>query len=281
MTILCRGLRTDDIPFRDFCLWDYAVEQTPNPNTLYQHSLLFDATELCGDSAFLQEIFGRIQAFWGPGNTVWGIKSEQGYLSFELYFYDYDRASRRLGMKDLAICLSDIMQLDLGDVDTRPWFMASVEIDSLVAKKKVIHSLDLYFESDGGTIGAGVSEVWDGKDYQKKNDYQFFRRKEDAHLVDACLRELNPMPAPYMPGRYNEDIIVLSRKLRGTGVYFSRVNAADTLRFMSETKFSKSLIECFERDIAGYQPYLYDLGIDYIVSGGESVLRRSAVYGVF
>jgi hypothetical protein len=281
MTKLYRGLRSDNIPFRDFCLWDYTAQHRPISITLHQHSLLFDATELCDDSSFLQEIFGRIQEFWGPGNTVWGIKSEQEKLSFELYFYDYDRVNRRLGMKALASCLSDVMHLDVAEIDARPWFMASVEIDSKIANGRFIDSLDLYFEGEGGTIGAGVSEVWDGKIFQSKNDYQFFRRHEDGNLVDACLKKLNPLPSPFKPGRYNEEIIVLSRKRRGTGVYFSRVSAENTLEFMRETKFSRRLTECFARDIACYQPYLYDVGIDYSVVGGESLLRRSAVYGVF
>ena len=53
------------------------------------------------EGARLAEIFGRIRQTWQPFKTVWGVKSMAGQLTWELYFYDYDRAERRCGIAAL------------------------------------------------------------------------------------------------------------------------------------------------------------------------------------
>jgi hypothetical protein len=281
MTILKKGQRPNEFPFRDFCLWDYSAATVPDSDTLSQHSILVDAAHLCGDGKQLTKIFGRLQEIWGPGNTVWGIKSDHETLSFELYFYDYARSMRRLGIIDLSRCLPDLISTPLCNADIRDWFMASIELNHLTAHNNKVDKIDLYFESDGGTISAGVSETWDGRTYRAKNDYRFYRSREDRDVLIKDMSEIPPIPDPFFPGCYNEEIFVLSRKLHGTGVYFSRVNADQTLSFLKDSGFSSPITSQFANDLKKYSPYLFDLGIDYITSDGKSYLRRSAIYGIF
>ena len=81
-------------PVRDFCQWPYDPPATPAPNALRQSAILFHALALMPNGPALLAIVLRIRAFWGRFNTVWGLKSADGHLGLELYFYDYDRAER-------------------------------------------------------------------------------------------------------------------------------------------------------------------------------------------
>lgn len=276
-----RAFRKHDDPFRDFCQWDYDPMVAPDQATLQQSALLLNSLEQTPVGRQLLDIFTRIQACWGEFNTVWGIKSTDGILSWELYFYDYARDERRLGISDLAKCLPELVAPGLASADRWPWFMFSVEFDGNTLKTGGIKSVDLYFEDEGGTISAGVSEVWDGKLRQRKNDYRFYRSALDRAELQNDLCDLPNLPEPLAPGRYGEEIFVISRKAISSAVYFSRVDVQRTLQFAYENGFSPALTACLAADANALAPYRFDLGIDFSVQSGKSVVRRSAIYGIF
>ena len=304
-----RAFRRHDDPFRDFCQWDYEPVVVPEKTTLLQSAVLLKSLPDSLAGRRLLSIFTRIQACWGEFNTVWGIKSTDGIVSWELYFYDYGRDDRRLGISDLAKCLPELVAPGLAAGDRWPWFMFSVEFDSTTLKTGEIGSVDLYFEHEGGTIrnssadsasfmfkigsvdlyfeheggtiSAGVSEVWDGKLRQRKNDYRFYRSALDRAELLKDLCDLPSLPEPLAPGRYDEEIFVISRKAISSAVYFSRVDVRRTLQFAHENGFSPALTEFLKADAGALAPYRFDLGIDFSVQSGKSVVRRSAIYGIF
>jgi len=280
MTPLIRAIRQPDDPFRDFCQWDYDPVTTPPPDTLQQAALLAHSLDLTPEGTRLAEIFGRIRQKWQPFNTVWGVKSAAGQVSWELYFYDYDRAGRRNGIAALQDCLPDLFATDLSKADALPWFMFSVEFDAATLTKGIA-SVDLYFEAEGGTISAGQSEIWDGAQRLTKNDYRFYHGIAHRAQIKQDLRDLPPLPAPLSSGRYGEEVFVISRKSHSNAVYFSRVTTQDTLRFARETGFHSGLTEALAKDAGMLAPYRFDLGVDYLAGPSQGLLRRSAIYGIF
>lgn len=277
---LTRSLRQPDDPFRDFCQWDYDPVTAPNAQTLRQSVFLMHALDQTPGGERLAAIFGRIQDRWGAFNTVWGVKSTEGVLSWELYFYDYDRMDRRLGIAALQDCLPDLVAPGLAAADQWPWFMFSVEFDAATLKAGIT-TVDLYFEHDGGTISAGLSEVWDGTERRRKNDYRFYRSAPDRAEILRDLSGLPPLPGPLQPGRYDEEVFVISRKSHSSAVYFSRVPVRQTLQFAKETGFNAPLTAALAADAASLAPFRFDLGIDYSLQSTGSLIRRSAIYGVF
>ena len=274
---LIRALHRPEDPFRDFCQWDYDPVSVPTARTIQQSSLLVHSLSLVPEGGAIGEIFGRIRDYWGAFNTVWGIKSAKGALSWELYFYDYARCDRRLGIRSLHECLPELIAPDLMAADSWPWFMFSVEFDARALQG--ISSVDLYFEADGGSISAGLSEVWDGHQRRPKNDYRFYRSAADRADILRDLDDLPPLPNPLAPGRYDEEVFVISRKSHSSAVYFSRVGVEQTLRFAMDTDFSTDLTEALKTDAALLAPYRFDLGVDYEPRNG-GLIRRSAIYGV-
>lgn len=281
MTLTREPFRTGDL-FRDFCLWDYDPVAAPGPGTLRQSAFLGASLSRIPEGVALAQVFGRIRDHWGAFQTVWGVKSGPMGLSWELYFYDYDRADRRLGIAALVDCLPELCAPALSGADALPWFMMSVEFDATTVTGRGIPSVDLYFEGEGGTISAGLSEVWDGQTRQPKNDYRFYRSREDRAAILQDLAGVPQMPNPLAPGRYGEEVFVISRKSHSSAVYFSRADAAATLRFARETGFDPVLCDALQDDLPGYAPYLFDLGVDYAPAPqGPGTIRRSAIYGVF
>lgn len=263
--------------FRDFCLWDYRPVTPPDADTLRHSAFLAASLDLAPHGRAVADAFGRIRDRWGAFHTVWGIKSAPTGLSWELYFYDYDRADRRHGIAALADCLPGLCAPNLAAADEWPWFMFSVEFNAATVTGGGIPSVDLYFEGDGGTISAGLSEVWDGKTRTPKNDYRFYRSGPDRAQVLRDLTGMPPLPTPLEPGRYGEEVFVISRKSHSSAVYFSRATAEATVRFARENGFHPGLTETLAAEQSRYAPYLFDLGVDY----GPEGLRRSAIYGVF
>ncbi len=277
---LTRSLRQPDDPFRDFCEWDYNPVTAPDSQTLRQSAVLLHALTQTAGGDRLSAIFHRIQNHWGAFNTVWGVKSTAGALTWELYFYDYNRLGRRLGIAALRDCLPDLVAPGLAAADEWPWFMFSVEFDTSSVEAGIT-SVDLYFEHDGGTISAGLSEVWDGRTRRPKNDYRFYRSAPDRAAILRDLSSLPPLPGPLQPGRYHEEVFVISRKSHSSAVYFSRVPVRQTVQFARETGFSAPLTAAIAADAAALAPYRFDLGVDYWVQAAGSTIRRSAIYGIF
>lgn len=275
---LTRALRHSDDPFRDFCQWEYDPVTAPTPITLRQSAVLLHSLALTPNGDQMAETLGRIRDRWGALNTVWGIKSAGGRLSWELYFYDYDRARRRHGIAALCDCLPGLVAPELARADRWPWFMFSVEFT--VQSPANIASVDLYFEATGGTVSAGLSQIWDGRRRRPKNDYCFYRSQHDRARILRDLSDLPNLPDPLAPGCYDEEIFVISRKSHASAVYFSRVPVAQTLRFARDTGFCPALTDAIAADATALAPYRFDIGVDYIAGPDGSQIRRSAIYGI-
>lgn len=266
----------DDL-FRDFCQWDYIPAAPPDSETLRQASVLWHSLSLVPCGGRLQEMFHTIRHIKGPFRTVWGVKSSEQRLSWELYFYDYDRECRTVGLAALGRCLPGLLAPGITYADRWPWFMASVEFDCETIGSDRVAPVDLYFEADGGTISAGQSFIWDGLTRQMKNHYRFYRRVADRQTLRRDLVMVPPLPQDFAPGRFDEEIFVIARKRAAEGAYFSRVNAAATLEFAVKTGFHPSIVAFLEQHQAALAPFLFDTGIDY----RDGILLRSAIYGVF
>lgn len=263
--------------FRDFCQWDYAPPVPPAQGTLRQAAVLWQSLAPLPYGDALMRLFHSIRDCIGPFGTVWGIKSGPAGLSWELYFYDYDRADRRIGLSALSDCLPGMFAAGLTDADRWPWFMASIEFDGATVATGRIAEVDLYFEADGGTISAGLSEVWDGRTRRPKNDYRFYRSIEDRDLLLQDLADVPPLPAPVTPGRHGEEIFVVSRKAASSAAYVSRVGIDGTIAFVDEAGFDPALVRFLRHHRRALTPYLFDLGIDY----RDGRILRSAIYGIF
>ena len=110
-------------PKRDFCQWPYEYFQPPAPGALRQEAILEYTLKEFDESGKIKPLISQIQEKVGRFNTVWGIKSDQGRIGLEFYFYDYARADRKIGLKNLNEVLGGYFNEELEINERIPFFM--------------------------------------------------------------------------------------------------------------------------------------------------------------
>jgi hypothetical protein len=120
----------------DYCLWEYAPIAPPE-NKLRSVNLLRQSFDVDGMGARAEEVVQAIRQGFGESRTVWGIKQEQGRISWELYFYDYDRLKRQRSIQKLLDIVKPWIACDVKTSEQHDYFMFSIDLDEeLVAGTK-------------------------------------------------------------------------------------------------------------------------------------------------
>ena len=278
-------------PARDFCQWPYDLASAPAPGALRQSAILFHALTLFQNGPELLDIVLRVQAFWGRFNTVWGLKSANGRLGLELYFYDYNRAERQTKISTFVRAFPDLFASSFIIDDAIPFFMCSVELNAEARSPFIVDppltTLDLYTDGVGGTTSAGLCHAWDGESLTLKNIYHFYNSHSDrakiASVMAASARtsQIKNMPPELCPGAWKEDNFVFAQKRSSDCVYFTRITFQATLEICAKFTFPLDLLIFFENQKPKLAHHLFDVGIDYTVSSeGNALPEKASIYGL-
>lgn len=278
-------------PARDFCQWPYDLPNPPAPNALRQSAILFHMLSLMPHGRDLLAILLQIRTFWGRFNTVWGLKSADGCLGLELYFYDYDRADRQIRISTFLRTFPNLFAPSFTIDDAIPFFMCSIEFNAdhtgLLAAGTLLTTLDLYTDGFGGTTSAGLCHAWDGVNLTLKNIYRFYDphtdRAEIISAMSASARSsrIKNMPPELCPGAWQEKVFVFAQKRSSDCVYFSRIGIQATLDLCAKFGFPPELVGYLAQQKANLAHHLFDVGIDYTVSpGGDAVPAKAGLYGL-
>ena len=278
-------------PARDFCQWPYDPPGTHAPNALRQSAILFHALALMPNGPALLEIVLRIRAFWGRFNTVWGLKSADGQLGLELYFYDYDRAERQPRISAFLLAFPDLFAPSFTVDDAIPFFMFSIEFNGgdagPFAAGTPLTTLDLYTDGFGGTASAGLCHAWDGNSLKLKNIYRFYDSHPDrAEIISAMAAsarssQIKDMPPELCPGAWQEQIFVFAQKQSSDCVYFSRISIQATLALCAKFAFPPEIVGFLANQKVNLAHHLFDVGIDYTVSSaGVALPAKAGLYGL-
>ncbi len=278
-------------PARDFCQWPYDPPGPPAPQALRQSAILFQALAMMPNGPALLAMVLRIRAFWGRFNTVWGLKSADGQLGLELYFYDYDRAERRTKISAFLRAFPDLFAPGFTLDEAIPFFMFSIEFNSgeagLFAAGTPLTTLDLYTDGFGGTASAGLCHAWDGVDLKLKNVYRFYDSHPDrAEIISAMAAsarssQIKNMPAELCPGAWQEQIFVFAQKQFSDCVYFSRIDIQATQALCARFGFPPEIVGFLANQKTNLAHHLFDVGIDYIVSSaGVAMPAKAGLYGL-
>lgn len=272
-------------PFRDFCQWDYTPARPAAPGDLRQAALLAAVLAQQPKADRLMNLMRRIQDFWGRFNTVWGLKSTNAGPELELYFYDYARTDRRIRLNDFVKAFPDLFAQDFSLPEEIPFFMASVEVP--LAAARTIAEIDLYTDGTGGTMSAGLCQVWNGQSLRLKNHYRFYKSPQDAVAILSDLangvrtRALHSLPRFLHPGTWTEQIYVIAEKQETDSIYLSRIGVDQSLELARLAGLHSEILSTLQCLRDGLARYLFDIGIDYTVtSGGAPDIRKVGIYGL-
>lgn len=272
----------------DYCLWEYFPSITFE-GQLRSVNLLNNsfACEAIGPKA--GELVQAVRQAFGPANTVWGIKHENGRISWELYFYDYARQQRSRSITRLIEVIRPWIACDLVVSETRDYFMFSIDLDaSLLDGTSRMDELQMYIGNVGSTVSSGICYAVSRDAMTMKNFYFFFdartQMREIADKVCSSVYldlEYFNIDSVLWPELRVCQTIVVANKRTHDGIYFSRITIDQLVFFLHRMQFPEAQIEFIQKHRSRLNHMLYDVGIDYCMENGNLKILKSAYYGSF
>ena len=274
-------------PCLDYCLWPYAPRCNQS-GKLRSINLLHDSCQQAGAEQ-LVDICQAVREAIGDFQTVWGIKQSEKGLSWELYFYDYERLQRQVSVSRLIDVLSPWLSCDLNVNENSPYFMFSLDLESETGQgQRSLDSINIYMGNAGSNVSSGLSYSLTADGLTFENLYSFFdaRHEQDDILAKmACSAHLNLdslEPGDVLwPELVDCQTIVVANKRLCEGIYFSRVTVDQLLFFLRKTHFPAAHVAFVENNRDRLDHLLFDVGFDYTMVEGTINITKSAYYGVF
>lgn len=272
----------------DFCLWEYRA-LVPSAGKLRSINLLANSFEAAGLGKRAFEIVGAIRQGLGDSRSVWGIKQENGRLSWEFYFYDYARLERERSIPRLLELIGPWIACDVKTSERQPYFMFSIDLDrAQLLEGKPLEEIQMYIGNIGSAISSGICYEVTREQTRLKNLYFFFdaQRETDnivGKLTSSVHLDVNEfdLNAVLWPELRDCQTIVVANKQQRDGVYFSRINVGQLLFFMNRMRYPREHVAFIEQNRGSLDHMLYDVGFDYCVENGSLKIVKSAYYGVF
>lgn len=281
---LCR----EGEPCFDYCMWPYEP-RTPVAGKLRASNLLFQSFAVAGLADVLIPVCSALRQAFGENRTVWGVKYAEGTLSWEFYFYDYERLERQLSLTRVLEVLKPFVNCDLQFSENRPYFMFSIDLDaSWATADKQLDALSIYMGNIGNHVSSGISYELSKQGLVFDNLYYFFDgQTEFGEAMEklACSAHLD------LPGLALSDVawpemrdcgvLVVANKRNCEGIYYGRVGVEKLLWAMERMAMPAALRDYIRANQAQLDHLLFDVGIDYRMEDGEIRFLKSAYYGVF
>ncbi len=274
-------------PYRDFCLWPYAPAGDAVPGSGDGAALLLLLAEAAGARAEWAEIVGHLQRGLGPYQTVWGLKWDGAALSTELYFYDYARRERRIGLAQARGALDAWLAPGVEVDPALPYFMVSFELPWHPRARAPLAEVDVYVGNPGSTVSSGLCHRHTAQGIELRNLYCFFdrAREYDAFLDKlACSgvqrlgeAELGALAPAWLAQCRT---VVAANKRAADGAYFSGLRADAAARFIAECGWPAALCDALREAAWRFAHLTLDVGFDFRFEGGALLRPKSSLYGV-
>ena len=277
-----------DDPFFDFCLWEYE-KQAGVTDKLRSINLLLHSFEIAVVDDRMLALCDAIRKGIGDWGTVWGVKQVAGKLSWELYFYDYQRTDRTVSVTRLLEILKNFTHCDLQVDEDCLYFMFSLDVDNdLLVGDRDLDEINIYIGNIGSTVSSGICYELSKDGMLLDNLYCFFdANREMQAIADKITSSVHVQCAALdldqilLPELRSCRTIVVANKKHNDGIYFSGVDIDQLLYFLRELGYPVEII-AYVRDNRGRLDHmLYDVGIDYKMVNGTLEILKSSYYGVF
>lgn len=273
-------------PLADFCLWPYAPLAT-GPGLLKSEAMLWAASRLDPAGDRLLAAISALKTELGPMQTVWGIKHQRGRLSYELYFYDYEREARSVSPERVFGALEGMAHTRMILPRSRPYFMFSFDVTPQgLAAGEEIGEVSYYVGNPSTDVSSGLCYKLDRTGLHFANLYHFFHtathREEIARKLSASAyldQPLDQLAALLQPDRLGA-ITVVANKRGGDGLYYARVRAPQMAAFLARHGFPEQLVGFSRANVARLAHLHFDLGLDYAIVDGRVDVIKTAIYGV-
>jgi len=274
-------------PARDYCQWEFEMPVPPAPGALRTSALLYQSFEVAGVTDKMRPLMRAIQERWGRFNTVWGVKFADGELSWEFYFYDYERAARVHGISDYLEATRDLIDCPVPARDDLPYFMFSVELTAANLEGTPLDQIDIYMGNPGSNVSSGICYGLRATGLEMRNFYFFFdAAREEQSIRDKITEsvhfsyrevDMSQFLWPQMEGV--KTIVVANKRFRDS-IYFSRIRAAQLHHFLERLEFPRGICDHLRDHQSLFDHHLFDVGWDFAYDGAAIRPTKGSFYGL-
>ena len=136
-----------------------------------------------------EALIEALRASLGASNTVWGIKQAEGRISWEFYFYDYERQHRQRSIPRVLAALAPRIRCTLAPGEQLPYFMFSLDFDhDRLAGRVPLEDVQVYIGNIGSRVSSGICYEATSGGLRLKNQYYFFdARTERENIAGKAL----------------------------------------------------------------------------------------------
>ncbi|MBT7952237.1 MAG: hypothetical protein HN764_11475 [Gammaproteobacteria bacterium] len=278
----------DDDPYLDYCLWEYEAK-APSVDKFRSINLLYHSFEVADVELEMVDFCNALREVLGDWRTVWGVKNINGNLSWEFYFYDYNRLSRDVSITRAIEVIKNFTNCDLNINEDCLYFMFSIDIDGgIVTGKKDLEEINVYLGDISEDVSAGICYLLNENGLRLDNLYHFFDAETQMNLIsDKVISSLHLKLSDFniesilMPEFVQCKTIVVANKKHNDGIYFSRINIVQLATFMKMMQYPQEIIQFTLENQTKLDHLVYDVGIDYRMENGQLKYLKSSYYGVF
>jgi hypothetical protein len=275
-------------PPRNYCLWDY-VSPVPAEDKFRAVNLLLQSFDHAGAGAEGLLLVNQIRAAIGSFQTVFGIKMNGGQLSWEFYFYDYQREQRAVGVNRVLEACAALLRCPLRVDETLPYFMFSLDIDhALLTGQRDTDVVHVYIGNPGSTVSSGICYAMRAESTVLENFYFFF----DAATQMTEVKDKLCSSMHFNASRHSFDSLLLpelgscqticiANKPGNDCIYYSGIDIVQLQLFLRHFQYPPSVQEFVQTHRGMLDHLLFDVGIDFCLEEGAVRLLKSGYFGVF
>lgn len=275
-------------PSLNYCLWQY-TPTVPVEDKFRAINLLLHSFEHVGLDDRAHEFIDAVRDAVGPFRTVFGVKWDDGRMSWEFYFYDYERQQRTVAINKTLSALQPHLRCPVRVNEQLSYFMFSFDIDAaLINGDKDMDIVHMYVGNPGSTVSSGICYEMRDTSVTLENFYFFFdaaTQLQQAADKIACSPHVDPLQIDLdqllLPQLRDCQTICVANKQDHDCVYFSGVDVTQLLFFLRRLDYPATIIEFVEQNRSMLDHLLFDVGIDYRTEGNEVEFLKGGYFGVF
>lgn len=280
-------IQSENGKYRDFTLNEYEPLCDPE-NQLHNGTLLRYLLRLNSIGHIVWPLIEHMQDKLGKEEIVWGAKwTEQGFHSFELYFYNRNEP-RPLTLRSfsaLSDAFSPYLRVKQSIDEDADYTLVSFDLSVASVMKRLVAGSHIYFA--GGTskrrqesFSYGVSNsglcfenhyTWYQADWEY--DELEYRLSYSAYAYTEQDYQL------VLPEHLSDCYLIHYATKKGCdGLYFSRITTEQLLWF-AQKYLTRNIFEVFDCHKSEFSHILWDAGFDFTRRNNCTYLGKFGIYG--
>jgi hypothetical protein len=266
----------------DYCLQPYEPRGSWE-GKLRGESLLWHSVAVARANSTVVDAFHGVQKQAGRDATVWGAKHIGGRLSWELYFYDPQKADPRVRATDVMAALSPWMRCTAPLWENAPYFMFSFDVPADLAVGHEVVSLNYYLAEPVGQAGRSYKAARERAELD--NVYHFLRPKQDVREVLYRIRSSVfvdwskvDVAKVLFPELITCNRICVAKKRTADAVYYSGIRIEQLIWFLRHFGYPAPIVDFATEHRQRFEHLLFDVGIDYRQTAGGTIETPKSSY---